>query len=84
MSFFPSRGDQNCMHWRLFVIEYIAKTAKLRKPFFLGFNKFFLVLTLLFGFGVWVLVFWQTSLLCKLGEFKEGGSVAVAVGVGDR
>ena len=29
-------------------------------------------------------VFWQISLLCIVGELARGGSVAVAVGVGDR
>ena len=28
--------------------------------------------------------FWQTSLLCIVGELAGAGSVAVAVGVGDR
>ena len=56
----------------------ITKIAKLTTPFIReDFNNFW-------GFEiVFGLVFWQASLLCRVGELAGGGAVDVAVSVCD-
>ena len=41
------------------------------------------VLDIFFGLQNTFVCFWQTTLLCIVGELEQGGYVAVAVGVGD-
>ena len=78
----PSVGDRNQNDWRrLLVKKCIAKNEKNKNPFFWKVSTIFGFFYFFFGFCV---LFWQTSLLCMMGKLAMGGSVAVAVGVGNR
>ena len=76
--FVPYGDNGNRVDWRLLFKEHIAKVAKLITPLlFLRFSEIFAVLNF---FWLWGLIFWQTSLLYRVGELAVVGSVAVTVG----
>ena len=64
----PSAGYQNQESWRLLVKERITKLAKLRILFFLlsAINVF------QFFLSDFLVLSWQTSLLCTVGGVRRG------------